>query len=167
MKFEELKNVLSKFWDATPISSTNIKVGESICFTVKYFDETNTDSLKNRFSQKQNYGGNTGYFIVDAIFPFKNSNFTLGHIFKLDFKQLQIEVNKILNNDEKLFKLYPNSKVGEGVFGYDRIAIMFEETYLDSHKFLACFNGNRDDYKSIAELLIRKRGMIAGKEFGF
>lgn len=168
MQYQDLKNILSIFWDSSPLLKSTRKGEKPIIFTVKYIVDTEQHSMNNQQQEIQNLvGQRNGYFLVQSILPFNHSNFILAHTFKLDFTQLEIELRMMIKNDEELFKEYHDSKMGYGIFSYERIAILFEETYLDSHKFLACFNGKGDDYKSIAELIIKKRGRLAGKIFGF
>lgn len=150
MKIEDVIKLYEPFLKGMPLPSSeqNIKVGESYFFKVSYIPENSIILIDGK-----KYENEDGYFKVEYGFHFKATNFCMGHIFKLDKTQIEYELKKL----------------GEsGVISEIDIALIFSETYPNSHKLLACFNeSGMDDYVEIAKLILNKRGFLESKRFGF
>jgi len=150
MKLEEVKNLYNQFLIGTPLPSEKNQEGESF-----YFDVIHIDERSMALIGLEKYNKNESYFKAEFGFHYKHTNFCIGHNFKLDIQQIEMEMEKITGN-----KIILNPT--------EDIALVLTHTYPEAHIFLACFNNTgENDYIEIAKLIINYRGLRASKKFGF
>ncbi len=84
--------------------------------------------------------------------PGRASIIEFSHLFSIDASHIRILL------EQKKASLQLGSKEGFEAF--------FEYNFLDIKNALRPYNGNRDDYETIVDLMIKSRGYIHGKSFG-
>lgn len=111
---------------------------------------TNTSNLFDKTKIFPVSADNTeGYFVAEFWFPYltggiiKSNYFMISHVFKLDIKQIEIELNKIHNADK------PKSELLEP----QKIACILQEHFKEKHTSFLNENG-KEDYKNLAKILL-------------
>lgn len=91
-----------------------------------------------------------GYFVAEFWFPYlvggiiKSNYFMISHVFKLDFKQIETELNRIPNAVGHISELLEPQK----------IACILQEHFKEKQS--SFLNGNgKEDYKILAEILYK------------
>ena len=96
-----------------------------------------------------------GYFDVVFYCKIADTSFTIGHIFQLDIDHIRI----MLNNRNSLIDF---SKI-ETIQYFAEIISKYYETF---HQWLACYNGDGDNYDEIVNFIIQRHGSFSGKRYG-
>lgn len=96
-----------------------------------------------------------GYFDVVFYSHSNDTNFTIGHVFRLDLDKIRksLKDKNISLNFNKPEILQQFSKI-------------IEKNYFEFKDSLSCYNGTGDDYDWIVDFIIRKHGTIHGGVFG-
>lgn len=96
-----------------------------------------------------------GYFDVVFYSHSNDTNFKIGHVFRLDLDHIRISlkaknISLDFNNLENL----------------QHFADLIGKNYFEFKDSLCCYNGTGDDYDCIVDFIIRKRGSIHGRRLG-
>lgn len=170
MKLTEVKKLYEPFLNGIPshIEGGNYIEGESSYFNITYIEFVeNPPSLYQQFYGIKELSNDLSCFKAEYNFAFGRTNFIIGNYFKLDFTQIEIELNRISNADSRLKKKLGSIQKGIGLLDPFNIAFILSINYPNSCLFLEGFNKLRDNYVEIAKLLINSRGIISGKKFNF
>ena len=117
--------------------------------------ETMAGSQCHTKSEIERYNLKTsGYFNVVFYNQLNGSNFTMGHIFRLNFEVLK---NKI--DIARDFGYFPFDELDK-IEVKNSIAKQIEINYNEFKVNLACYNGKLDNYEGIAKFIIRHNAEI-------
>jgi hypothetical protein len=112
---------------------------------------TNTSNLFDKTKIFPVSADNTkGYFVAEFWFPYltggiiKSNYFMISHVFKLDIKQIETELNKIADADGRI----------PGLLEPQKIACILQEHFKEKHSFFLNENG-KEYYKILAEILYK------------
>lgn len=112
---------------------------------------TNTSNLFDKTKIFPVSANNTeGYYVAEFWFPYlvggiiKSNYFMISHVFKLDIKQIETELNKIPDADGRIF----------GLLEPQKIACILQEHFKEKHSSFLNENG-KEDYKTLAEILYK------------
>jgi hypothetical protein len=157
---EELK-MFEPFFNGQNLNKSNLQ-------SVFFVEEDNmTFGSPNKFDGKKNFPQNCmgaeRYFVAEFWFEYPSAMrlpstyFIYSHIFQLDLTQLEIELKAELEN---------NNFAGYKILSDPESVAVFVESNYDTIKHLLFGKNGKDDYRTLAQEMVKKRGQTVGKGFG-
>ncbi|WP_395050302.1 hypothetical protein [Flavobacterium sp.] len=157
---EELK-MFESFFNGQNLNKCNLR---SVFFVE---DDMMTFGSPNKFDGKKNFPvnckGAKKYFVAEFWYEYPSAMrlpstyFIYSHIFQLDLTQLEEDIKIEKEN---------NNLVGYEILSDPESVAVFVESNYDTIKHVLFGKNGKDDYRTLAQEMVKKRGQTVGKGFG-